>query len=270
MQTRKQLLSSLRCLLASSALAQSAWTASRDPEDPPGRRGRYGTSATLEAARNEFEAFHVVSPAAPRAPRASPSAADPLSGPDGGTIDDVRVYREGMYNVDTPSNIQGARRPWPDAMIPAVDEIDNSRATPSPSTSPRNEQQPVFVEYHVPQGAAAGWYTGTRARRRRASAPTCRSSSTCTRFALPSTSSLPSAYGMGWNDPCTAHYGGYSAVRRRRRRPGAEHQVHPLRARPSHHARPRSSTPVRSAQPTAATTGRRWDAQVRARCSTAA
>jgi len=198
-------------LLAGSsvALAQSAWTASATQKIRPGDAAGTGTSATLEAARNEFEAFHVVLAGGGAGAKSVTVAADALSGPSGGTITDVRVFREGMYNVGTPSNVQGAAGAWPDAMIPAVDEIDNQPRNAFPVDVAANQQQPVFVEYHVPQGAAAGWYTGTVhvTGGIRADIPV---KLYVHAFSLPSTSSLPTAYGIGSMDPCTAHFGGYS------------------------------------------------------------
>lgn len=190
-------------LVASSAFAQSAWTASATQKIRPGDAAGSGTSATLEAARNEFEAFHVVLNGGAAGAKAVTVAADPLTSA-GGNISDVRVFREGMYNVGTPSNVEGAAGAWPDAMIPAVDEIDNQPRNAFPIDVAANQEQPVFVEYHVPQGAAAGWYTGTVhvTGGITADIPV---KLYVHAFSLPSTSSLPSAYGIGWLDACTAH-----------------------------------------------------------------
>lgn len=196
-------------LFSASAFAQSAWTASATMKIRPGDQSGSGASATLEAARNEFEAFHVVLAGGSAGAKAVTVAADALSGPGGGTISDVRVFREGLYAVSTPSSIQGAAGGWPDAMIPAVDELDNQPRNAFPVDVAANQQQPVFVEYHVPQGAAAGWYTGTVHVTGGISA-TIPVKLYVHAFTLPSTSSLPTAYGIGWNDACTAHYGGYA------------------------------------------------------------
>ncbi|MCU1282174.1 MAG: hypothetical protein JWM53_5720 [bacterium] len=196
-------------LVGSSSFAQSVWTASATQKVRPGDAAGTSTSATLEAARNEFEAFHVVLAGGGGGAKAVTVAADPLTGPGGAVISDVRVFREGMYNVATPSNVQGATGAWPDVMIPAVDEIDNQPRNAFPVDVAANQQQPVFVEYHVPPAAAAGWYTGAVHVSGGVSADVPVKLYVHA-FALPSTSSLPSAYGLGWNDACTAHVGGYT------------------------------------------------------------
>jgi MYXO-CTERM domain-containing protein len=197
-------------LLGSSAFAQSAWVAPPSQKIRPGDAAGTATSATLEAARNEFEAFHVVISGGAAGAKAVTATATPLAGPGGAVIDDVRVYREAWYNVGTPSNIQGAPGRWPDALIPAVDEIDNQPRNAFPYDVPANEQQPLFVEYHVPQQATAGWYQGTVHVTGGVTAD-IPVKLYVHAFTLPSTSSLPSAYGIGWNDACTAHFGGYQA-----------------------------------------------------------
>ena len=196
-------------LVGSSSFAQSVWTTSSTQKVRPGDAAGSATNATLEAARNEFEAFHVVVSGGGGGAQAVTVAADALSGPGGAVISDVRVFREGMYNVATPSNVQGAAGAWPDVMIPAVDEIDNQTRNAFPVDVAANQQQPVFVEYHVPADAAAGWYSGTVHVTGGASAEVPVKLYVHA-FTLPSTSSLPSAYGIGWNDACTAHMGGYT------------------------------------------------------------
>src|SRR5262249_912985 len=129
--------------------------------------------------------------------------------PNGAVIDDVRVYREGWYNVTTISDITGKTGRWPDAMIPAVDDIDNQPRNAFPYDVPANEQQPVFVEYHVSPQAEEGWYQGTVHVTGGVTADVPVKLYVHA-FTLPSTSSLPSAYGIGWNDACVAHYGGYN------------------------------------------------------------
>ncbi len=196
-------------VFARPAFAQSVWTAPATQKIRPGDAAGSAQSATLEAARNEFEAFHVVVAGGSGGARSVTVSADPLRGPSGAVIDDVRVFREAWYSVATPSNVEGAAGRWPDAMIPAVDELDQQPRNAFPYDVPANEQQPIFVEYHVPANAPAGWYAGTVHISGGVSADVPVKLYVHA-FALPSTSSLPSAYGIGWNDACTAHYGGYA------------------------------------------------------------
>ncbi|HEY2744441.1 MAG TPA: glycoside hydrolase domain-containing protein [Polyangia bacterium] len=211
MQTHKlvTLVAALATLASSSAFAQSVWTASATQKIRPTDAAGGGSSATLEAARNEFEAFHVVINGGSAGAKQVSVAADPLSGPSGSIIGEVHVFREGMYNVATPSNLQGTAGAWPDAMIPSVDEIDNQPRNAFPVDVAAGAQQPVFVEYHVPEGAAAGWYAGTVHVTGGVTADVPVKLYVHA-FTLPSTSSLPTAYGIGWDDACTAHYGGYT------------------------------------------------------------
>ena len=98
-------------LLGGSAFAQSVWTASATQKVRPGDAAGTSTSATLEAARNEFEAFHVVLAGGGGGAKAVTVAADALTGPAGASIADVRVFREGMYNVDHAVEHPGRHRP---------------------------------------------------------------------------------------------------------------------------------------------------------------
>jgi hypothetical protein len=196
-------------LLSVPALAQSVWVAPSTQKVRPGDSPNGAGPVTLEAAGNEFEAFHVVINGGSNGAASVTVAGDELSGPDGAVINDVRVYREGWYDVTTISSVQGATGRWPDAMIPAIDEIDGQQRLAFPWSVPANEQQPIFVEYHVPENAPAGWYSGTVHVTGGvvADVPV---KLYVHAFNLPSTSSLPSAYSLGWADPCIAHYGSYT------------------------------------------------------------
>ncbi|MCU1280915.1 MAG: hypothetical protein JWM53_4461 [bacterium] len=196
-------------LASAPAFAQSVWVAASTqkirPSDPSGA----ATTATLEAARNEFEAVHVVINGGGGGAKAVSVAADALVGPDGARIDDVRVYREAWYTTTTASYQTSALGRWPDAMIPSVDEIDNQTRNAFPYDVPANEQQPVFVEYHVSSIAPPGWYSGVVhvTGGARADVPV---KLYVHAFTLPSTATIRSAFGIGYDDPCVAHFGGYT------------------------------------------------------------
>jgi hypothetical protein len=191
------------------ARAQSAWVAPSTHKVRPNDSAGSATSVTLEAAGNEFEAFHVVINGGPSGAKAITVAAGALTGPGGASISDVRVYREAWYNVTTQSNLNGAVGRWPDAMIPAVDELDNQPRNAFPYDVPANEQQPIFVELHVPPTAPPGWYAGTVQVSGGVTA-TVTVRLYVHAFTLPSTASLRTAFGIGWDDPCVASFGSYT------------------------------------------------------------
>jgi glycosyl hydrolase family 123 len=199
----------LLSLGSATVFAQSVWVASSSQKVRPGDTAGSASSISLEAAGNEFEAFHLVVAGGGSGAKAITVAADALVGPGGAVIDDTRVYREGWYAVATPSNVQGAAGRWPDVMVPAVDDVDNQPRNAFPYDVPANEQQPIFVEYHVPSTAAPGWYQGQVHVGGGAHADVTVKLYVHA-FALPSTSSLRSAYGIGALDPCAAHFGGYT------------------------------------------------------------
>lgn len=199
--------------LTAPAQAQSVWVASQTrkvrPNDPVGPT----RAAALEAAQNEFEAFHVVVAGGEKGAAGVRVTASRLVGPKGAAIDgdDVRVFREAFIDVKTPSNIAGATGRWPDAMVPAVDEIAGEARNAFPVDVPAGGEQPVFIEYHVPASAPAGTYSGTVHVEGAGFAADVPVTLLVHGFALPSTASLPSAFGSDYADLCGAHFGGYAA-----------------------------------------------------------
>ncbi len=199
--------------LSGLAHAQTVWVASEStkvrPSDPIGP----ARAATLEAARNEFEAFHLVVHGGAAGVANVTVTAHDLAGPSGAVIGgaEIHVFREAWINLATPSNIAGATGRWPDAMIPAVDELFGETRNAFPTNVPASEQQPVYVEYHVPETAAAGVYTGTVHVAGNGLSVDVPVTLTVRGFTLPSTSSLRTAFGMGWSDACVAHFGSYAA-----------------------------------------------------------
>jgi hypothetical protein len=195
------------------ATAQSVWVAPESVKVRPGDRPGTQKAAVIEAARNEFEAFHVVLDGGASGLAGATVTTSALTGPGGATIDggDIRIYREGWYNVSTPSSVVGATGRWPDIMIPAVDEVANEPRNAFPVDVPAGSQQPVYVEVHVAADAAPGVYTGTvhvTAKGFTADVPVTLG---VHGFTLPSTSSLRTAFGMFWSGACIAHFGSFEA-----------------------------------------------------------
>lgn len=171
----------------------------------PGTPAPGAAQASLEAARNEFEAFQIV-----------------VAGGDGGVTGvqaeaslapaDVTLYRVGLYQVNVPSNTEGAVGLWPDPLIPAVDAYYGETRNAFPFDVPAGESRAIWVEIFVPPGTAPGTYSGSvvvsGAGLGTISVPvTLRVRD----FELPSTATLKSAFGMGWVAACVAHRGSYEA-----------------------------------------------------------
>ena len=177
----------------------------------PGDPAPSATLAEIHAARNEFEAFQIVV----TGPASNVSmTASTLVGPGGASIPsaNVRLYRLSYVDVTTASNNEGGTGRWPDALIPDLDEVANERRHAFPFSVPSAENRVVFVEVLVPIGQAAGNYQGSIAVTGTgigsvAVPVTLR----VWPFELPSTSSIASTFGIGWNAACVAHFGSYAA-----------------------------------------------------------
>ncbi len=201
-------------VVPASAHAQSVGVATAMVKVRPDTAVPSVTEARIEAARNEVEPFQVViggGGAGVTGVRASVSA---LSGPSGASIgaDRVVVYRAALYDVVTASSPDGATGLWPDPLVPDVDQYFGETRNAFPFDVPAGESRAIWIEVFVPPGTPPGEYTG--------SVSVTGSGLTSVDvpvhlrvrgFDLPSTSTLPSAFGMSWNAACVAHRGSYAA-----------------------------------------------------------
>ncbi|MFN2549928.1 MAG: glycoside hydrolase domain-containing protein [Myxococcales bacterium] len=189
------------------------------PTDQP--TSASAAAATIFAAQNEFESFHVVVSGA--AAEVSMSL-EGLADSSGHTITgrEITLYREALIEVTTQSGGDGATGWWPDALIPDVDPIVGEKRNAFPFSVPSGESRAVLVDIHVPATAPAGVYTGVV---NVSGGVTAQVPVTLTvwDFAVPSTSTLKSAFGLDWNAPCMGHgssdcmddYAGEMALRAR-------------------------------------------------------
>lgn len=169
------------------------------------------TSVSLDAAQNEFEPFQIVVGGSATKVSATATA---LTGPSGAVIpaSEVVLYRQGLYQIGVASNSEGATGPWPDPLIPDVDAYAGEKRNAFPFDVPSGEVRAIWVEVFVPRGTPAGTYHGQVNVTGTGLAATAVPITLRVRgFELPSTSSLRTAFGMGWDDPCTAHHGSYAA-----------------------------------------------------------
>ncbi len=192
-------------IAAGSASAAQVWVAPaaekiRPDAQPPADAA---AAAKIAAAKNEFEAFQVVITG--QAGSVSMTL-DGLGDGAGHTISgrDVVLYREALINVAYPSGGDGAAGLWPDALVPDVDPIAGEKRNAFPFDVPANESRVVLVDVHVPQDAPAGKYTGTLHVTGGVTQDVA-VELTVWDFAIPSTSTLRSAFGLAWNGPCVGH-----------------------------------------------------------------
>ena len=180
--------------------AAQVWTALASEKIRPAAGARSDTSARIAAARNEFESFQVVVTGAAGNVRATASE---LSGP--GTIASVRLYRAALIQVQTASALDGATGPWPDALVPDVDELANERRNAFPFSVPAGESRAIWVEVFVPPEAPAGEYTGTVRVTWDGGEATVPVALTVWPFTLPSTASLKTAFGFTYGAIPSGH-----------------------------------------------------------------
>jgi hypothetical protein len=166
-------------------------------------------TAHISAARNEFESFQVaISAGSAPLGKVDVQLAAPLTGPRG-TIParNVTIYREAYLDIKQPSDLEGARGRWPDALIPRVDPFYGERRNAFPVNIPQGENRVAWVDVLVPPNQPAGDYSGRL--RISGSAGLSRLVPIDLHvypFGIPSTSTLQSAFGIDW-EVCTAHFG---------------------------------------------------------------
>jgi MYXO-CTERM domain-containing protein len=167
------------------------------------------SSVSLLAAKNEFESFQIVLKAgAANVDAVSAKVSGKLTGPGGATIPDANVvlYVERYYDVGTASNDEGAAGPWPDPLVPDVDTYFGEKRNAFPLSVPAGKTRVIWVDVLVPQTQTAGDYSGEIeidvAGAKQAAIPVKLHVGT---FALPSTATLASAFGMGFSSAPLAH-----------------------------------------------------------------
>ncbi len=162
-------------------------------------------TAQIKAAKNEFEAFQIVLRASGSdVAQVSAKVATPFSIPAPMTI-----YAERYYDVGVASNDDGAPGLWPDALVPDVDTYVQEKRNAFPITVTANETRVVWVDVQVPADATPGDYTASiEIDVGGVSTATVPVKLHVGNFSLPSTATLASAFGMGWNTPPLVHCGG--------------------------------------------------------------
>jgi hypothetical protein len=193
-------LAALLVSIPSAGRAATVWTTVASEKVRPEAQARQDRAGVLAAAKNEFEAFQVV--VTGPATGVSASASE-LTG--AGSLAAPRLYREALIEVKQLSSADssGAGR-YPDALVPDVDEVVGEKRNAFPFDVPAGESRAIWVEVHVPANAVAGDYQGSVTVSWQGGEAQVPLHLTVWDFALPSTSSLKTAFGM--------HYAGIPAA----------------------------------------------------------
>jgi hypothetical protein len=169
--------------------------------------------ADLRAARNEFEPFQIVLRSEGKdVPDLDVEFSD-FRTSQGDQIEkgNITVYFEHFLQLVTPSSEDGGAGPWPDALIPRVDRYAHERRNAFPFDLQEGRTQPLWVDVFVPAHAVSGEYTGSAlissGGKVLATVPL---HLTVWSFALPSTSSLKSSFGLSGVAALKQHRGRYT------------------------------------------------------------
>jgi hypothetical protein len=170
--------------------------------------------ALLAAARNEFESFQVHVRASGASLALTVEIGDLVDARSGTTIaaaTSTVVWREAYLDLAHVSDQNGTAGLLPDPLVPAVDPTAHEARNAFPVTVPAGETRSAWIDVQVPRDAPSGYYLGS---------VTVRDGATTLAtlpvllkvwdFVLPSTATLKSFFGLGWNGLCVQAYGGYS------------------------------------------------------------
>jgi hypothetical protein len=123
----------------------------------------------------------------------------------------VTVFREAYLDITTLSDMNGTLGMTPDPLVPAVDPYVHEARMAFPVAVPAGQTRSAWIDVLVPQNAPSGFYSGTvtvdDGGTMIASLPVVLA---VWDFAIPSTSTLRSGFGLGWNSLCVQQYGGYA------------------------------------------------------------
>ncbi len=172
----------------------------------PSDRPSGNSAANISAAKNEVESFQVVLMADGSAVSGVRASMSTLTDAAGQALDGtVELFREGLLSLANASGADGKPGTWPDALIPDVDGMVHEQRNAFPLDVPANEARAIWVDVRVAVSAAAGVYNGVLSITGglETQVPV---QVTVRNFALPSTSTLRSAFGLSWNGPCVGHW----------------------------------------------------------------
>src|SRR5262249_18492425 len=151
------------------------------------------------AARNEFEPFQVIlRPEVQDIDGVDVEVTD-LRGQAGvlSSAKSISVYMERYLDLKTPSSLTGGTGEWPDPLVPRIDRYSNEKRNAFPFHLTAGRSQAIWVDVYIPPQTAAGMYSGqfrvVVSGKLYMAVPI---ELEVWNFELPSTSSLPTAFGF--------------------------------------------------------------------------
>ncbi len=196
----------LGCLTSCPAVMADATFESSLIKIKPGQTYSGQSELNLKGARNEYLSFQIVLNGPMQGITVS---CGPLAG-DSGSIGNENILCCGVsyMNITTPSNFEGGIGTWPDGLIPSVDPYFSEQRNSFPINVPEEENRLVWIDLFIPPDASAGDYAGEIVVE--SGGQEIQSLSYTVHvwnFTLPSTSSLPTAFGFdGW-EVLRGHFG---------------------------------------------------------------
>jgi hypothetical protein len=170
-----------------------------------------GQSLQISAAQNEFESFQVHLRAGSSPVQMDVTVSDFVNARNGSVIhsaSNVFVSREAYLNITTLSDQNGTPGMTPDPLIPTKDPYFNETRNAFPFTVAANTVQSSWIDVLVPANAASGYYTATvTVKDGGAQLAQIAVTLKVWNFALPSTATLKSAFGLSQYGFCVQAYG---------------------------------------------------------------
>lgn len=173
------------------------------PGTPPGSR----QGVALIAARNEFISFQVGLHGGAGGWRNVSASLPSIEGPMRIEGRELVLYRETFLNITLPTTRDTPAGPWPDGLVPDVDETYGEKRQAFPLNVPAGESRALWVDVHVPAQAPPGEYHGTVQVTGDGYSGQVEVQLTVVDAALPSTSSLRTRFALYMPNVCDAFTG---------------------------------------------------------------
>lgn len=194
-------------VLAATPGAPTVWTEGPTEKVRPSAQPEAQRDVHLVGARNEFVSFQLALHGGASGLRGVRAQLEGLTGPDTITAPDVTLYREELITTRRPSVPEAEVGPWPDPLVPDVDEIGGEVRRAFPFDVPAGETRALWVDVRVPEDAAVGEYHGEVQLTGEGFSEVVPVRLTVVDATLPSTPSLATAFLLWPPHVCLAHTG---------------------------------------------------------------